>query len=328
MPMNLNDVFKVNKLMKRLIPVSFLFIGCSFFYSPVYAAESCWVGGTTLSLGTANAQGSSTVSTDVTFTCNSNWSQPITYKMCLVVDNTSPAGNDPRSMISYDIYPAPLLNYQLYYDAARTRKLPASDFKNQAQCQTFQVSANAGNQSGLIKIYGQVLAGQNVPAAFYKTNNATLKLYFSSRYGMQAPTDLEVLGSQNMATNHIVVNSNYENSCLIQSATDIDFGAVEHLKNPLFGSGLIRLACPAGTSMQVSLDNGINALGTQRRMRNAVGSYIQYNLYKDASRSQTWQGNVFYVVDSQTIPVYAAVPVQPISSVGQYSDTITVTLTY
>ena len=94
------------------------------------------------------------------------------------------------------------------------------------------------------------------------------------------------------------------------------------------GYGSIQLACPTGASMQVSLDHGINAQGQQRRMRNVLGDYIRYNLYRDASRSQTWQGNVFYAVDSRTVPVYAAVPVQPITSVGQYSDTITVTLTY
>jgi len=326
MPMNLNDVFKVKKLMKRLIPVSFLFLGCSIFYTPAYA-EHCWLGQSpTLSLGTSNAQGSAMVSTDVIASCNSNSRQPITYKMCLVIDSTSPSGNDPRSMISYN--PETLLKYHLYYDAARAYKIPGSDRRNQAQCQTFQVEAGQGNPSTPIKIYGQVLAGQVVPAKGYTTNSVSVKLYSAFRYGSAIPSNEEVFANSYTGHNNLVVNSNYENSCLIQSATDIDFGAVEHLNNPLFGSGLIQLACPAGTRMQVSLDHGINAIGTQRRMRNAVGNYIQYNLYKDASRSQTWQGNVFYPVDNQSVPVYAAVPAQTITSVGQYSDTITVTLTY
>lgn len=325
MSVNYSHWFKMNYSSQYLVCIGLLLFSCGLIYSPAHA-ESCWIGGATLSLGTSNAQGSSMASTDVTVTCNSNWSQPITYKMCLVIDSTGPSGNDPRSMISYN--PETLLKYHLYYDAARAYKIPGSDRKNQAQCQTFQVEAGQGNPSTPIKIYGQVLAGQVVPARGYTTNSVNLKLYSTFRYGSVTPSNEEVFANSNTGNNNLIVNSNYENSCLIESATDIDFGAVEHLKNPLFGSGLIRLACPTGTSMQVSLDNGINALGTQRRMRNAVGSYIQYNLYKDASRSQTWQGNVFYPVDSQTIPVYAGVPVQPISSVGQYSDTITVTLTY
>lgn len=325
MSVNYSHWFKMNYSSQYLVCIGLLLFSCGLIYSPAHA-ESCWIGGATLSLGTSNAQGSSMASTDVTVTCNSNWSQPITYKMCLVIDSTGPSGNDPRSMISYN--PETLLKYHLYYDAARAYKIPGSDRKNQAQCQTFQVEAGQGNPSTPIKIYGQVLAGQVVPARGYTTNSVNLKLYSTFRYGSVTPSNEEVFANSNTGNNNLIVNSNYENSCLIQSATDIDFGAVEHLKNPLFGSGLIRLACPAGTSMQVSLDNGINALGTQRRMRNAVGSYIQYNLYKDASRSQTWQGNVFYPVDNQSVPVYAAVSAQTISTVGQYSDTITVTLTY
>lgn len=297
-------------------------------YAPAYAAERCWIGGANLQLGNANIQGSPTVSTDVTVTCNSTWDQDITYKMCLTVDSTDPSGNDPRQMISYDLYPAPLLKYQLYYDAAQSRKIPSSNLKDQARCQTFHVGANTGTPNDLIKIYGQILPGQNVPAVFYKTNNVTMKLYFASRYGSQVPTDLEVFSQQNIATNHLVVNSNYENSCLIQSATDIDFGAVERLNSPLFGLGSIRLACPQGTNMKVSLDNGLNPTGSQRRMKNMLGDYIQYNLYRDASRSQIWQGNIPYAVTDQTIPVYASVGPQNIQSVGQYSDTVTITLTY
>jgi spore coat protein U-like protein len=315
----------MNYSSQYLVCIGLLLFSCGLIYSPAHA-ESCWIGGATLSLGTANLQGSSTASTDVTITCNSNWSQPVTYKMCLVIDSTDPSGNEPRSMINYN--PAALLNYHLYYDASRSHKIPGSDRINQAQCQTFQVESEKGSKSTQIKIYGQVLSGQKVPAQAYKTNSVNLKLYSAFRYGSDAPTNIETLASRNIETNNMVVNANYENSCLIQSATDIDFGAVEHLNNPLMGYGSIQLACPTGASMQVSLDNGINAQGQQRRMRNVLGDYIRYNLYRDASRSQTWQGNVFYAVDSQTIPVYAAVPVQPISSVGQYSDTITVTLTY
>ncbi|WP_109292290.1 Csu type fimbrial protein [Acinetobacter baumannii] len=327
MPIKLSSFFKASKVIKRFLICSLLFFTYSSFSSYVFA-ESCWIGGASLGLGTANAQGSSTVSTDVTVSCNSNWSQPITYKMCLVIDSENPAGNNPRSMISYDSYPAPLLNYELFYDAAHANKLPDSELKHQAQCQTFQVSADAGNQSNLIKIYGKVLSGQNVPAGYYKTNNATLRLYYSSKYGDQAPSDYEALQSQTIATNYFLVNSNYENSCLIQSSADIDFGAVEQLNTSLFRSGVIQLACPMGTSMQVSLDNGMNAQGIQRRMRNSLGNYIDYELYRDPSFSETWQGNAFYPVEDQSVHVYAKVPTQAIGSVGQYSDIITVTLAY
>lgn len=320
------DLYKPFGSIKRLSVMHLFGLSLMAVYAPAYAAESCWIGGANLQLGNANIQGSPTVSTEVTVTCNSNWNQDITYKMCLTIDSTDPAGNDPRQMISYS--PPSLLKYQLYYDAARSRKIPSSDLKNQARCQTFHVAAKKGNSSDLIKIYGQVLPGQNVPAAFYKTNTVTMKLYFASKYGSQAPTDEDVQSRQDSESNHMVVNSNYENSCLIQSATDIDFGTVEQIKSPISGSGKIQLACPQGTKMKVSLNEGLNAAGPQRRMRNMSGDYIQYNLYRDTNRSQAWVNNNFYPVDEQTIQIYANVMPQPIRSVGRYSDTVTVTLTY
>lgn len=318
---------KAYGLIKRLACMSLLFLAYSICSSSAYA-ESCWVSGGNLSLGTANIQGSMTASTDITVTCNSNWSQPVTYKICMVVDSIDPAAKDPRTMINYDNYPASLLNYNLYYDVARTRKIPNSDAKNTAQCQSVQVGANTGNPSTLVKIYGQVLAGQNVPAGSYKTNSTSIKLYYAYRYGLETPSDLEALASQNSSTNNIVVNSNYENSCLILSASDIDFGSVELLNNTLYRSGTIQLACPMGTNMKVSLNNGINPLGSQRRMKNSLGSYIQYSLYQDPSHSNIWQADTSYSITHQTIPVYAMLPSQSISSIGKYSDTITVTLTY
>ncbi|WOE33224.1 MULTISPECIES: spore coat U domain-containing protein [unclassified Acinetobacter] len=303
----------------------FSFIAC---YTPAYA-ESCWISGGNLNLGRANIQGSSIASTDISVNCNSNWNQTVSYKFCLVIDSISPEGQDPRQMINYDHYPAPLLNYQLYYDAARSNKISNSNTKSSAVCQTFKVAPNTGNPTSLIKLYGQVLANQNPAAGYYKTNSVNMKLYYAYRYGLDAPSDLEALSNeQDIATNNLVVTTNYENSCLILTASDIDFGSVERLNSNLSGMGMIQLACPAGTNLKVSLDAGNNALGSQRRMRNILGHYLKYNLYQKPNYSTIWQANTTYSVTEQRIPVYAVVPAQSIQSIGKYSDTITITLTY
>lgn len=327
MSINCNDLFKMSDSTKYFIYASLFLLVSILFCLPAYAS-SCWLGqSATLSLGTSNAQGSALVSTDVIADCYFNSNQPVTYKLCLVADSFDPAGSTPRSMIIYNPVRA-LLNYELYSDAARTFKIPDSERKNQAQCQTFQFEAGTGNVSTRLKLYGQVLPGQNVPAAYYQTNSIGLKLYSAYKVGSEVPTDTEALANSNTGNNNLIVNSYYENSCLIQSATDINFGAVDQLKTPLISSGNIQLSCPVGTIMQVSLNNGINAQGTQRRMRNALGNYIRYNLSRNAHDDQPWQGNTFYSVDNHNIPVYATVPAQPISSTGQYSDTITVIITY
>ena len=129
---------------KYFIYASLFFLVSSLFCLPAYAS-SCWLGqSATLSLGTSNAQGSALVSTDVIADCYFNSNQPVTYKLCLVADSFDPVGSTPRSMIIYNPVRA-LLNYELYSDAARTFKIPDSERKNQAQCQTFQFEAGTGN---------------------------------------------------------------------------------------------------------------------------------------------------------------------------------------
>lgn len=312
---------------RRYTTIFLLLIGGISFYSSTYA-ESCWISQETLGLGTANSQGSITASTTLKINCNSNYDKPVAYKICLVVDSTDPNSYDPRSMISYDTYPAPLLHYNLYYDVAKTQKIPNTNNQTNAKCQSFQVSANSGNPGTTIVIYGQIIPGQNVPAGFYRTNTATLKLLYNYRYGIELPSDSTVLANPITATNYLLVNSTYENSCLILSASDIDFGSVEAINNSLTRSGTIQLACPTGTNMKVSLDNGNNALGSQRRMRNQSGNYIQYNLSQDIGGNIAWTGNTVYSFSTPSIPVYATVLPQKIEGIGQYSDTVTITLTY
>lgn len=318
---------KINhhRFIERYIFTALLFMCCSLFYSSAHA-ESCWISGGNLSFGTVNAQGSSTVSTNIAVTCNPNYNDKvITYRICLAIDSTDPSGNDPRRMVIYN--PQQYLNYYLYYDAALTQVIPDSNNKNNIICQTMQLQPSQ-QQTKQILVYGKVLSGQNVSAGYYKTNSIALKLFHAYREGSEPPSDIEALANQSAGTNNMVINANYENSCLIVSATDIDFGTVDRLTAPRYQSGTIQLACPTGTNWKVSLDNGINASGTQRRMKNAQGSYLDYALYQDASRSILWQGNTQYSFSNQTIPVYGAIPAQDINSVGQYSDTITVTLTY
>lgn len=321
------NLLKIYNIIRKFAGLWLLVLGCTFFYSSAYA-ESCWIGTGTLGLGTANIQGSATASTTFTVSCNSNYNQPISYKMCLVIDSTDPASYDPRSMINYSVYPAPLLNYNLYYNPALTQKIPNTSALTTAQCQSFSLSANSGNPSTTITIYGKLVAGQNVPAGDYHTNSMGLKLYYAYNLGTQIPSDSTALVGSAIATNNMIVNTTFENSCLIVSASDINFGSVDNLKSALTQSGTIQLSCPTGTTMKVSLNNGINAESSQRRMKNALGNYITYGLFQDASRTTSWQGNTAYTFSNQSIPVYAIVLSQSVPGTGEYSDTVTVTLTY
>lgn len=103
----------------------------------------------------------------------------------------------------------------------------------------------------------------------------------------------------------------------------------------------LTLTCLKNTAYQVSLDNGQNnpSATTTRRMRTTIGGssyYLNYELYRDAARSQRW-GNTLTVDtvsgtgtgSAQQLTIYGRVP--PVTGqppAGTYSDVITVTITY
>ncbi|MPW06473.1 hypothetical protein GCT19_12580 [Paraburkholderia sp. CNPSo 3155] len=130
------------------------------------------------------------------------------------------------------------------------------------------------------------------------------------------------------------VNATFEYGCWV-AATDIDFGAVAPPQSQLRENGNIRVQCAPGTSWRVGLDNGLNFDGSMRRM-SGPGGFVRYQLYQDASTTQVWgnddasmvAGTTDVAGNTASLTVYGLVPAQPNLAVGDYIDTIVVTLYY
>ena len=50
----------------------------------------------------------------------------------------------------------------------------------------------------------------------------------------------------------------------------------------------IDVRCSAETGVEVSLDHGRHAAGSQRRLASEAGGSVPYTIYTDAARSQAW----------------------------------------
>jgi spore coat protein U-like protein len=89
--------------------------------------------------------------------------------------------------------------------------------------------------------------------------------------------------------------------------------------------------CSSGAPYEVALSNGDNFSGGRRLGSN--GSFINYSLFKDNSRSAEWSiaspvlgtGNGA----NQIIPVFGRIPAgQSVPNMGSYADTIVATVSY
>ena len=121
-----------------------------------------------------------------------------------------------------------------------------------------------------------------------------------------------------------------EADCDIVSAPDLDFGTHGVLAADVDDTSTLSVQCTKTTPYNIGLDDGINGV---RKMKLGT-STIDYELYKDSSRSVSW-GNAAAARksatgdgDSQDHIIYGRVPSQTTPAPGTYQDTVTVTVSF
>lgn len=146
------------------------------------------------------------------------------------------------------------------------------------------------------------------------------------------------------------VTANVAGKCVTVSATALAFGEYDpvgaHAAAPLDGTNTVSVRCTKGTVATVTLDDGVNqAAGSSdaaplRQMVHATdaAAFLAYQLYSDTHGGNVWgntaaTGKVFThavpASQSTDLTVYGRVAgAQDTAIVGNYSDTVSVTVTF
>jgi spore coat protein U-like protein len=132
------------------------------------------------------------------------------------------------------------------------------------------------------------------------------------------------------------------------SATSVAFGSVNAGAAAANTAARVTLACNKGATVsRVALNNGSNATGTQKRMRNPVsGDFLNYRIDRPtgatfstcpvAGAGPEWNNANRIVATSlftttggpKQINICASIPAAQYPTAGNYSDTVQVTATY
>ncbi len=129
----------------------------------------------------------------------------------------------------------------------------------------------------------------------------------------------------------LTVTATVLSSCTIEGGT-LDFGQyVTGQSGDLDGVGEIVLTNCEG-QVTIAMDGGSAGSVSARRMANA-GNTLDYQLYRDPSRSQIWgQGGQAFlgqILASQaTLQVFGRIPGGQSVPAGTYTDTVNITLTF
>lgn len=117
------------------------------------------------------------------------------------------------------------------------------------------------------------------------------------------------------------------------NVVNVSFGAYDTLSpSDSDITGSIAVSCDVETVAEVSLSAGLGSFAA-RRMQSGMYSLF-YNLYLDPTRLSIWgdgsQGTSLLSIGGTggTYTVYARIPARQNVTVGEYADTITVTLTF
>ena len=125
-------------------------------------------------------------------------------------------------------------------------------------------------------------------------------------------------------------------SCTI-SSTPVAFGNYDVFSTTADDStGVITYRCNRQRSITVELSTGSGGSYSPRKMKQGALT-LSYNLYRNSSRTTIWgngsSGTSRYSATAQAnttvnVTVYGRIPARQDATVGSYTDTITVTITF
>jgi spore coat protein U-like protein len=125
--------------------------------------------------------------------------------------------------------------------------------------------------------------------------------------------------------------------CTIVSASILDFGSNGVINANIDQTSTLNVQCTNSTPYNIGFNAGTTTGGTiaTRLMTGPASATVQYSLYTTAARTVVWGNTVGTDTvagtgngASQAFTVYGRVPTQTTSAPGNYTDTVTATVTY
>jgi spore coat protein U-like protein len=125
-------------------------------------------------------------------------------------------------------------------------------------------------------------------------------------------------------------------TCIINSASNLNFGSQGVLTANVDQSSTIQVQCTNTTPYNIGLDAGGGSGATMAaRKMTSGGTTVTYSLYSDSGHATVWGNTIGSDTvtgtgsgSAQSFTVYGRVPPQATPAPGTYNDTVTVTVTY
>lgn len=301
-------------------------------------AQSCAATAAPINFGSVSPVALRAVDTSSSISVTCTW--PSTTQMPLAKVCLNLGGASPRRLHNGNS----TLQYDLYQDAART--LAWGSIYTGTTPISLTLMKPPGNTSAtqVVTVYGRVAANQaTVPSIggsdthYTETFSGMLTSLNAGFYRSQlTPLNCAAM-TAGTGTFPFIASAMIVNNCTI-NASNLDFGSSGRLTRALYAVGNITARCTNSDAYRISLSGGSSNNVALRRMqkRGTPGVAIQYQLYLDAAHAAVWgDGTAGTSVatgmgtgSAQVLQVYGVVPAQTAAAPGDYSDTITATISF
>lgn len=298
-------------------------------------AETCTATASTVSFGSVSPISLAPVTATGTVSVTCTWSTVSLTPNVLVCLNLG--GTSPRSLVNG----TNAMQYDLYLDGGHSVAWGSVYSGTTPASVTLAKPALGTSASATVTIYGQITSNQptvpttgNSTTTYSQTFGGNTTSLNAGFYLLGAPTCASLTTSN--GTFPFSATANVINNCNI-SATNVSFGTASVLSGTLTATGSITAQCTNGDAWKIALSGGSTGNVTARGMqRSGGGGTINYGLYTDAARSIPWGDGTggsstatgVGTGTSQVVTVYGAVPAQTTPAPGNYSDTITATISF
>ncbi|MCO5064510.1 MAG: spore coat U domain-containing protein [Rhizobiaceae bacterium] len=152
---------------------------------------------------------------------------------------------------------------------------------------------------------------------------------------LMAATPVSQASAATVTTN-LNVKITITNGCSVETPSDLDFGSEDLLDANIDEQTTLSVTCTNQAAYKVGLSAGTGSGATESVRKMTGGSEtVSYGLYRDAARTLVWgdiAGTNFYSGtgngDAQSLSIYGRVPPQVTPSARDYTDTVTVTVSF
>ncbi len=299
-------------------------------------AQTCTFSNTGLNWGAVNLSVSANYDTTGTFSATCSGIAGNTVRICPNF-NAGSGGVNATGSERYMLSGASQLRYNIYRNNGRTQVWGSNTWGLAPTPPTINILLDAaGNGTGSQTMFGRVFSGQTaLPAGTYTSLFSGANTQVS--YAYSTVGICTTIGLANVTNVPFTAVLNYNDSCSL-SATALNFGSQGVLNSNVDATNTISVTCTTGTTYTVGLNGGNSGAvnPTLRKMANAGNTeFVTYGIYQNAARSLAWGNTIGTNTVAgtgsgavQNLTGYGRVPPQTTPSPQNYSDTITVTVTY